>query len=87
MDRSKNDYNKLQKQYNVLYSENENNIKENDTLRTMRQENEAEIQDLNAEVSELSNQVITIYFNLFAWILFHLYFIYIRLKTLKMNGN
>lgn len=57
MDRSKNDYNKLQKQYNVLYSENENNIKENDTLRTMRQENEAEIQDLNAEVSELSNQI------------------------------
>jgi len=87
MDRSKNDYNKLQKQYNVLYSENENNIKENDTLRTMRQENEAEIQDLNSEVSELSNQVITIYFNLFAWIQFHLYFIYIRLKTLKMNGN
>ena len=32
----KNDYNKLQKQFNVLYSENEKNISENDRLRNER---------------------------------------------------
>ena len=51
-----------------MYSENENNIKENDNLRAVRQENEAEIQDLNSEVSDLNKEVI-IYFYLFT---FHL---------------
>ena len=51
-----------------MYSENENNIKENDNLRAVRQENEAEIQDLNSEVSDLNKEVI-IYFYLFAFIL------------------
>ena len=34
-----------------------NNIKENDKLRNERQENEATIADLNAEVSELNSEV------------------------------
>lgn len=50
IDSNKNDYNKLQKQFNVLYSENENNIKENDNLRHLRNELEAEVTDLNSEI-------------------------------------
>jgi len=42
-DQQKSDYNKAQKQFNVLYAENEKNIKENDKMRSERQENEAEI--------------------------------------------